>query len=39
MEPLPHGYTNDTRTDGAVVVKRYQGAGYYGPDNMLSSTR
>ena len=23
--PLPHGYTNDTRSDGSVVVKRYQG--------------
>ncbi|MEJ3744369.1 aminoglycoside phosphotransferase family protein [Actinomycetes bacterium KLBMP 9797] len=25
MEPLPHGYTNDTRGDATVVVKRYQG--------------
>ncbi|GAB2572329.1 hypothetical protein Aab01nite_03330 [Paractinoplanes abujensis] len=25
MRPLRHGYTNDTRGDGAVVVKRYQG--------------
>lgn len=25
MERLPHGYTNDTRGDGTVVVKRYQG--------------
>jgi tRNA A-37 threonylcarbamoyl transferase component Bud32 len=25
MQPLPHGYTHDTRSDGAVVVKRYQG--------------
>ncbi|MDY7089997.1 MAG: phosphotransferase [Actinomycetota bacterium] len=25
MRPLRHGYTNDTRGDGAVVVKRFQG--------------
>ena len=25
MRPLRHGYTNDTRGDGVVVVKRYQG--------------
>jgi hypothetical protein len=25
MQPLPHGYTHDTRTDGSTVVKRYQG--------------
>ena len=25
MRPLPHGYTNDTRADGRVVVKRYDG--------------
>jgi aminoglycoside phosphotransferase len=25
MQPLRHGYTNDTRTDGSVVVKRYSG--------------
>src|SRR6266508_286312 len=25
MRPLPHSYTNDTRGDGAVVVKRYDG--------------
>lgn len=25
MQPLPHGYTNDTQGDGAVVVKQYQG--------------
>ncbi|HYN94036.1 MAG TPA: aminoglycoside phosphotransferase family protein [Pilimelia sp.] len=25
MRRLPHGYTNDTRGDGAVVVKRYDG--------------
>lgn len=25
MRPLRHGYTNDTRGDGTVVVKRYQG--------------
>ena len=25
MRTLPHGYTNDTRSDGAVVVKRYVG--------------
>lgn len=25
VQELPHGYTNDTRGDGAVVVKRFQG--------------
>lgn len=25
MQPLRHGYTNDTRGDGAVVVKRFTG--------------
>lgn len=25
MQPLRHGYTNDTRGDGRVVVKRYTG--------------
>jgi aminoglycoside phosphotransferase len=25
LRPLPHGYTNDTRGDGRVVVKRYEG--------------
>ena len=25
MQPLPHGYTNDTRSDGSTVVKLYQG--------------
>jgi aminoglycoside phosphotransferase (APT) family kinase protein len=25
MRPLPHGYTNDTRGDGRMVVKRYEG--------------
>src|SRR5262249_23529889 len=25
MRPLPHGYTNDTRGDGRLVVKRYEG--------------
>jgi Ser/Thr protein kinase RdoA (MazF antagonist) len=25
VEPLPHGYTNDTRADGSTVLKRYQG--------------
>jgi hypothetical protein len=25
MRRLPHGYTHDTRSDGATVVKRYQG--------------
>jgi aminoglycoside phosphotransferase len=25
VQPLPHGYTHDTRSDGAIVVKRYQG--------------
>jgi aminoglycoside phosphotransferase len=25
MKPLRHGYTNDTRGDGSVVVKRYSG--------------
>lgn len=25
MQPLPHGYTNDTTGDGKVVVKRYAG--------------
>ena len=25
MRRLPHGYTNDARTDGTVVVKRYHG--------------
>ena len=25
MQPLPHGYTNDTRGDGTTVVKRYVG--------------
>lgn len=25
MQPLHHGYTNDTTRDGAVVVKRYRG--------------
>ena len=25
MQPLAHGYTNDTRSDGSTVVKRYQG--------------
>ncbi|MFC4068279.1 phosphotransferase family protein [Actinoplanes subglobosus] len=25
MRQLPHGYTHDTRSDGATVVKRYQG--------------
>jgi hypothetical protein len=27
MQPLRHGYTNDTRGDGTVVVKRYAGPG------------
>ncbi|HET6483419.1 MAG TPA: aminoglycoside phosphotransferase family protein [Actinoplanes sp.] len=31
MRPLRHGYTNDIRSDGTVVVKRYQG----GPDDVL----
>ncbi|MGW5364541.1 phosphotransferase family protein [Actinopolymorpha pittospori] len=30
MRPLRHGYTNDTRGDGSVVVKRYEG-----PDQMV----
>ena len=25
MQPLPHGYTHDTRSDGSIAVKRYQG--------------
>lgn len=25
LEPMPHGYTNRTATDGSVVVKSYQG--------------
>jgi tRNA A-37 threonylcarbamoyl transferase component Bud32 len=25
MQRLPHGYTHDTRSDGTMVVKRYQG--------------
>src|SRR5690349_20560536 len=25
MRALPHGYTNDTRGDGHMVVKRYKG--------------
>jgi len=25
MQPLRHGYTNDIRGDGRVVVKRYEG--------------
>lgn len=25
VQPLPHGYSHDTRSDGAIVVKRYQG--------------
>ena len=25
MQPLPHGYTNDTRGDGTTVIKRYHG--------------
>jgi phosphotransferase family enzyme len=25
MRPLPHSYTNDARTDGSIVVKRYLG--------------
>lgn len=27
MRTLAHGYTNDTRTDGTLVVKRYSGPG------------
>jgi Ser/Thr protein kinase RdoA (MazF antagonist) len=27
VQPLRHGYTNDTRTDGVVVLKRYAGPG------------
>jgi Phosphotransferase enzyme family len=30
MHPLPHGYTNDTRSDGTFVVKTYVGAGAAG---------
>jgi aminoglycoside phosphotransferase (APT) family kinase protein len=25
MQPLPHGYTHDTRSDGSTVVKRFRG--------------
>lgn len=34
MQPMPHGYTNATRTDGQVVVKRY-----LGPDSVDRQAR